>query len=106
MKDKVRVFSHKSFFLDLGDVGCFGIIGAHAFLGFPCVPFGFAFHVEHAWAISVNVTDSALLEKSIEFELFFIREITDLGGNILRGHTGTSVFERHLLCSFFDEIKI
>ena len=73
--------------LDFGDVGGLGVILAHALLGFPGVPLGLAFHIEHAWALRVDITHCALLEKRVKLKLVFVRQVTHLFGDILRGHS-------------------
>ena len=75
--------SHEAMRLHLGDVSFLGIILAHALLSFPCVPLGLAFHVQHAWSFGIDITDSCLLEKAIEFEFVIIGQSADLFSYVL-----------------------
>ena len=79
--------------LDFGDVGGLGVILAHALLGLPGVPLGLAFHIEHAWALRVDITHRALLVKRVKLKLVIVRQGTHLFGDILRGHSLRSLFK-------------
>ena len=88
--------SHPALLLDLGDVSSLGIILAHTLLGLPGVPLGLALHVEHSWALSVDITDRALLEQAVELKFIFVAHGADLIGNVCGGHAGCGIVERHL----------
>ena len=92
----VCMLSHEAESLDLGNVAGLGVIRAHALLGLPGVPLGLALRVEHAWALSVAVTDGGLLEEAVKLKLIFVGQSRNLVGNVIRAHSSGSVLERHL----------